>query len=52
LVIEGDDLPSATQAIHVASGAPVACARTEGGLRLILPDSFAPAPAHTFALTV
>jgi alpha-L-fucosidase len=51
LVIEGDDLPNATQAIHVASGAKVACARTEGGLRLTLPDAFGAAPAHAFALT-
>jgi hypothetical protein len=51
LVIEGDDLPNATQAIHVASGATVTCARTEGGLRLTLPDTFAAAPAHAFALT-
>ncbi|HEY2033158.1 MAG TPA: alpha-L-fucosidase [Rhizomicrobium sp.] len=51
LVIEGTDLPNAVQAVHVASGAVVACVRSEGGLRLTLPQTLAPAPAHAFALT-
>jgi alpha-L-fucosidase len=51
LVIEGSDLPNAAHAIHVASGAEVPCARTEGGLRLALPEALAAAPAHAFALT-
>ncbi|HSC60580.1 MAG TPA: hypothetical protein VLC29_05075, partial [Rhizomicrobium sp.] len=50
LVIEGDDLPHATQAVHVASGTVVSCARTEGGLKLSLPGPLDAAPAHAFAL--
>jgi len=50
LVIEGDDLPHATQAVHVASGTAVSCARTEGGLKLSLPGPLDAAPAHAFAL--
>jgi alpha-L-fucosidase len=44
-VIEGGDLPTPRAAVHLPSGASVACTRADGGLRLILPPLDGPADA-------
>jgi alpha-L-fucosidase len=51
LTIEGNDLPAAARAVHVATGKAFVCARTENGLRIELPHPLAQSPAHAFRLT-
>ncbi|MEI9991249.1 MAG: alpha-L-fucosidase [Rhizomicrobium sp.] len=50
ILVEGDDLPDATQAIELATGAAATARRVAGGLRLTLPAPLASAPAHGFKL--
>ncbi len=52
ILVAGDDLPDAAQAIQLATGAAVTAYRVEGGLRLTLAAPLAPAPAHGFKLPV
>jgi len=49
-VVLGDDLPAAAQAMQLASGRRVACARDATGLRFELTEPLASAPAHSFKL--
>ncbi len=50
LMLEAADLPAPAHAIHVASGAKIACTRMDAGLQIDLPQNLAPAPAHAFRL--
>ncbi len=50
IVLEGQDIPPASHAVHVASRVSVPCRRVETGLELAIDRPLAPAPAHAFAL--
>ena len=52
IVIEGNDLPGAGEAVELATGAAVTARRVAGGLRLTLSAPLVPAPAHGFKLPV
>ncbi len=52
IVVAGDDLPDATEATEMATGAAVTARRVEGGLRLTLTAPPDTAPAHGFKLPV
>ncbi|HEY1709327.1 MAG TPA: alpha-L-fucosidase [Rhizomicrobium sp.] len=50
IVIEGNDLPAVSEAVHLSSGNRISVSRNAAGLRLLPAAPLPSAPAHGFAL--